>query len=227
VTLPTAAGALATARADLGYTEVPFGSNCQKFSFSWGCPCQAWCADAVCRWLADAGALDVPHRSYTPALAREYQDAGRYGQTPSIGAVVFFAWPELGRIAHTGLVESIRPDKRLITLEGNTDVAGGRTGGRVMRKVRAANIAGYGYPKYLLAKPARRPDPIVALGSRGQSVLNVQRALNLCGNRIRLDGRFGPDTDRILRLFQQHRGIPVTGRTDATTWAALRKVAHG
>lgn len=47
---------LARSRKDLGYTEGPNNSN--RFAASWGLPGQAWCADAVCRWLADADALD-------------------------------------------------------------------------------------------------------------------------------------------------------------------------
>jgi lysozyme len=72
-------------------------------------------------------------------------------------------------------------------------------------------------------------DPVLKLGSEGQKVKDVQHALNMCGNSIPVDGVFGAETDRVLRIFQEHRideGLKVTGTTDAATWAALRKVAH-
>jgi hypothetical protein len=87
----------------------------------------------------------------------------------------------------------------------------------------------------LSEKPkAGRPaaaDPVLKLGSSGDKVKDVQHALNLCGNSITVDGQFGPETDRVLRIFQEHRAgdpwkLKVTGTTDAATWAALREVAH-
>lgn len=216
----------AAARANLGYKEGP-GENQNKFSAYWHHPAEPWCADSAAYMLKQGNALDVTWSAFTPSFAKAYQDVGRWGHSPKIGAVVFFQWPGMGRIAHVGLVESLRPDGRIITLEGNTDVAGGRTGGQYMRKVRGANIAGYGYPIYAPVTPVRHGDPVLKRGDRGQAVLNVQRALNLCGNHIALDGQFGADTDRILRTFQTHRGLQATGTTTAQTWAELRKVAHG
>lgn len=75
-------------------------------------------------------------------------------------------------------------------------------------------------------KPVTNDSPLLKLGSTGQKVKDVQHALNLCGNNIREDGVFGADTDQVLRVFQQHRGLPVTGTTDPATWVALRVAAH-
>ena len=46
-----------------------------------------------------------------------------------------------------GLVEAIRDDGGVVTIEGNTDERGGSTGGKVMRHVRRANMVGFGQPK--------------------------------------------------------------------------------
>lgn len=81
----------------------------------------------------------------------------------------------------------------------------------------------------LIHRPSPAPSgdsPLLKLGSKGPKVKDVQHALNLCGNDIPVDGVFGALTDKILRVFQDHRGIKVTGTTDAKTWAALRLVAH-
>lgn len=224
--MSTAAGVLARARQDLGYSEDPPGSNRNKFSESWHHPPEPWCADAVTRWLEDAGALDVPQSSYTPALAIAYANAGRFGQTPRVGAVVFFQWPGMGRIAHVGLVEAVRPDGSVVTIEGNTDEAGGRTGGKVMRKVRRANIAGYGYPRYTPAAPAvARVDRLLGIANppmKGQDVLNVQRALNRLGNHLPETGVYDRATADLVAVFQHNREINERG-VGPLTWAALRK----
>lgn len=216
---------LAAGRAQLGYREGP-GSNVNKFSAHWGKPPQPWCADSAAWVLAQGGALDVPWSSYTPHFAKAYQDAGRWGQTPKVGAVVFFEWPGMGRIAHVGIVEAVRPDGSIVVLEGNTDVAGGRTGGQYMRKVRRANIAGYGYPRYkTTAKPKTRTDRLLGLANppmRGQDVLNVQRALNRLGNRLREDAVYKRADADVVAIFQQNRGIDERG-VGPLTWQALRK----
>ncbi|BEP14801.1 hypothetical protein acdb102_31120 [Acidothermaceae bacterium B102] len=77
-----------------------------------------------------------------------------------------------------------------------------------------------------LAKPVVNESPLLHLGDRGPKVADVQRALNMCGNELVEDGIFGADTDRILRVFQAHRDLEVTGSTTAETWTALRLVAH-
>ncbi len=226
--MSTALDVLRRARTDLGYREG--ANNANKFSASWHKPGQAWCADAVTRWLADAKALDVPQSSYTPALADSYRKAGRFGRTPRVGAVVFFKWPGMGRIAHVGIVESIRPDGRLVVLEGNTNAAGSRTGGGVFRKVRARSlVAGYGYPAYTATAKtaAKKGDRVLMIGAKGQDVLNVQHALVKAGLRVAQDGQYGPGTKGAVAAFQQSHKIAASGNVGAETWAALRKVAHG
>ena len=149
---------------------------------------------------------------------------------------MFFRWPSLGRIAHVGIVEKVNIDGSYVTIEGNTDIAGGRTGGRVMRQVRRANIAGFGRPVYLpppvepiteplvipkapvpVKVPAPRfPGRVLKQGSRGLSVTAVQKAL-----RITADGQFGPKTEAAVRHFQRTKALVVDGQVGAKTWRAL------
>ena len=60
-------------------------------------------------------------------------------------------------------------------------------------------------------------------GSRGEQVRRVQRALVLHGNRIALDGIYGPNTAAAVKAFQRSRGLPGTGRVDAVTLRALER----
>jgi hypothetical protein len=149
----TALDVLAAARSQLGITEVPFGSNRVKYNDWAGVPPGPWCA-AFASWALDqGGALDVAKFVYCPTGVNEYKADGRWGSTPRIGAVIFFQWPGENRACHVGLVEAVRADGSVATLEGNTDVAGGGSGGKVMRHVRRAFILGYGYPKYSAIAP--------------------------------------------------------------------------
>lgn len=155
--LGSAAALLAEARATIGMTEHPFGSNRQPFAECAGhANGYAWCLTwAVC--MAKRAGVPLPRydTAYTPTMAAAFQADDRWGARPSVGALVFFRWPNMGRISHVGIVEAVRPDGAIVTIEGNTDESGSRTGGKVMRHVRRANIVGYGYPRF--GKPAAPP----------------------------------------------------------------------
>ncbi|HMC81008.1 MAG TPA: CHAP domain-containing protein [Acidimicrobiia bacterium] len=139
---------LTVARSKLGVAEAPPGSNQVEFSHWAGIPGQPWCAAFVSWCLTQAEAMDVPPFVYCPTGAAAYKKAGRFGAVPTLGSVVFFQWPGSDRVCHVGLVEAVRADSSVVTIEGNTDERGGGSGGKVMRHVRRTNIAGYGYPQY-------------------------------------------------------------------------------
>lgn len=221
------------ARSQLGYQESPPGSNKNKFSAAWGHPSEAWCADFATFCLKQGGALDVDQTAGTVLLHEEYVKAGRAGSKPRVGALVFFKWPTVGRIAHVGIVESIRPDGSIVTIEGNTDVHGGRTGGKVMRQVRRANIAGYGYPKYgkvaaqaavkpHVVHPFVEPQRVLKEGDNGNDVKWVQVCLAHAGNKLTVDGDFGPSTEKLVRLFQSRHNLHSDGVVGNVTIAVLR-----
>jgi len=223
---------LTIARSTLGEHEDPPASNQVRFATWAGIPGLAWCGAWVCWVLDRAGSLDVPRFVWTPAGAQAYAERGRFDSSPTPGAVVFFAWPEVGRVCHVGLVEAVRADG-VVTIEGNTDEAGGGTGGKVMRHVRRANIVGYGHPVYaaatapLATAPQTPPPPPVATGptirqgATGDAVRRLQKRLVDYGARIAVDGIFGPATDRAVRAFQERRHLAVDGICGPRTWSAL------
>jgi hypothetical protein len=229
-------------RSQLGVHESPSGSNCQPYSHHFGLPCQAWCADCVCFVLERGNVLDVPRSSYTPTFAAGYQKAGRWSTSnPKPGDVVFFDF--IGRISHVGIVEAVRDNSpiSIVTLEGNTDTAGGRTGGKVMRHVRQSRIVGFGRPMYAggvvrsaapavkhvvtgsahvppwyhrLLKNTGNPDHFM----RGTDVKHVQVIVG-----AKVDSEYGPKTAARVKAWQTaHHVRPFDGEVGEITATAMR-----
>lgn len=63
--------------------------------------------------------------------------------------------------------------------------------------------------------------PNVRLGSTGATVARLQRALADRSYLIHVDGRFGPQTDRVVRAAQKAAGLKEDGIVGPKTWAAL------
>ncbi len=61
----------------------------------------------------------------------------------------------------------------------------------------------------------------LVLGHRGYRTAALQKALNDHGADLNGDGEFGVMTLAALKAFQQKAGLPITGRGDAATLAAL------
>lgn len=139
------------ARSQLGVSENPPGSNCNKYTRWYGMGCVPWC-DIWVSWVAaQVGATDIIGRfAYTPSHYNWFRAKGQTGSTPKSGALAFFDFPDsLRRIQHVGFVEGVRSDSRIVTLEGNTSVTSQDNGGKVMRRVRSGlYVVGYAYPDY-------------------------------------------------------------------------------
>ena len=70
----------------------------------------------------------------------------------------------------------------------------------------------------------------LAAGASGKLVEDLQRSLNARlaeGERLGVDGEFGPATAAGVRSFQKSAGLPETGTVDAATWRALGPVISG
>lgn len=80
--------------------------------------------------------------------------------------------------------------------------------------------------KVVVAK-ARRKDPVLRQGDKGQAVKNVQAALVKDGYHLKVDGDFGPATKKAVIAFQRKHRLTADGVVGPKTWAALRVVAHG
>jgi hypothetical protein len=72
----------------------------------------------------------------------------------------------------------------------------------------------------LLAQGAR---PVVKIGSAGEGVHRLQRALNAAGTpRLAVTGVFDATTDAAVRTWQQQAGLPVTGVIAPRSWKQLQ-----
>jgi hypothetical protein len=65
------------------------------------------------------------------------------------------------------------------------------------------------------------PDCDLVVGHKGFRTRALQRALNERGADLSGDGEFGPKTQAAVKAFQKSAGLPVTGRADTATRAAL------
>ena len=59
-------------------------------------------------------------------------------------------------------------------------------------------------------------------GNAKGDITAVQEALRDQGARITVDGKLGPQTVKLLRHYQSLHGLPVTGKPDKRTMAALK-----
>jgi hypothetical protein len=149
--MPDAQASLTAARADLGYTESPAGSNRTKYGQWYGADGQPWCDMAQSYWADRAGNAAVVGRfSYTPSHAAWFQSKGQWhtGRDVAEGDLVFYNFGA-GRIHHVGIVEAVRADG-IVTIEGNTSSGNDANGGQVQRRFRAwtVGIVGFGRPAY-------------------------------------------------------------------------------
>jgi hypothetical protein len=220
-------------RSQIGVSEHPFGSNRTPYGAWYGLQGQPWCAIFV-SWCTYHEGLALPATSskgfaYTPSGAAWFQRRRRWTSRPAPGHIVFFNFPGDGinRISHVGIVESVRPDGSIVTIEGNTDERGGRTGGKVLRNFRRVGIVGYGIPDYSNGARVRPtlptwPGQLLRLGSRGPDVKLVQgRLVQLKVARLAIDGEFGPMTEAAVKKLQKQRNLEVDGVVGPQTWKAL------
>lgn len=157
----TATDLLNIARSQIGVRETGGGTrgNRQKYSTEMGMPVTEWCAIFVSWCLLKAGVTDRYAATRVTLFARHYGGLGRFNRTPSPGALVCYDWGMDGAYDHIGIVESVRPDGKIVTIEGNTNPGNGQDG--VYRMVRSqANVRGYCHPTYA---PARKWVPIYGM----------------------------------------------------------------
>lgn len=149
---------LAVARRELGVKESPAGSNRVAYntayygrvvsgsSYPWCCVFLWWC-------FRQAGAAALFYGGGKTAscgtLAAYAKKTGQFvtgGYRP--GDLAFFRFSGTA-IQHIGIVEAVKPDGSLATIEGNTGAGNDANGGEVQRRTRPLRYAAGAYrPAY-------------------------------------------------------------------------------
>lgn len=72
-----------------------------------------------------------------------------------------------------------------------------------------------------LGRPGHERMPLLVRGDKGDLVARLQAALVRSGEKIAVDGDFGPRTEAAVLRFQSRQGLSVDGMVGAETWGAL------
>jgi peptidoglycan hydrolase-like protein with peptidoglycan-binding domain len=68
---------------------------------------------------------------------------------------------------------------------------------------------------------ARGNEPVLKVGSAGEDVRRLQRALTASGKRTPVDGVYSTRTAKAVARFQRKNGLPPTGVVTGAVWAAF------
>jgi len=176
------------------------------------------------RWsmLARARAID----------ARAADESTSWGMGQVMGA--HWAWLGFGSVqalvaeARSGAQGQLRLMARYIEKAGLAAALARRDWPAFARGYNGPGFARNAYDVKLASAHARfarlnwaSDEPALRRGDRGERVAALQARLAVHGLALEMDGRFGPATERAVRMFQFRRNLPPTGIADAATKAAL------
>lgn len=147
------------ARADLGYTENPPGSNMTKYGEAYGMNGVPWCVEALWFWFNEAGErmafFGGGKTASCTILLRWYREQGLTVPAAQAqpGDIVLLNFSDGISPDHCGLVVE-RNGSTVRTVEGNTSSAGSQdNGGMVCEKTR------YPYQIVAVCRPQYQPEP--------------------------------------------------------------------
>lgn len=156
---------LELARAELGTTEDPPGSNLTKYGFWYGVDGVPWCVIFLCWLFNQAGErmafFGGGKTASCSVLLRWYKEQGLTVPVEQVqkGDIILLNFNGKGTADHCGLVEFVLPGGWAVgicTIEGNTSPSDGSqsNGGMVCEKTR--------YPSQIVAvcRPQYQPEPV-------------------------------------------------------------------
>lgn len=217
----TSKEAIEKAKAEIGYTENPKGSNRTKYGEAYGWNGVAWCVEFVWYVLK----MLILKTASSTTLKNWFKKKNRFFSTPELGDVVFFNFdknPKPGECTHVGIVVQILSKTKIKTVEGNTSFekeADGSpqkesNGGAVAMRTRVIDktVIGFGRPEYTDSKTSSVASKYLRLGSSGPEVLKLHNALWLRSYGVdRSNSTFDTLTDRCVRHFQASNSLEIDG----------------
>jgi hypothetical protein len=225
---------LTKAASQIGYYAPANGPT--KYGIWYGIPNGQWCGMFV-SWVAeDSGAHDIiPKNAYTPTGAKWYENNAQWHYGAGgirRGDQVYFDFG-LGRISHTGLVETVNSDGTFYTIEGNTSgyYGGVHVGSGLCARKQRGNryVVGYGRPAYADAPQDTRPRnldgslTLVIDGSRGP--LTISRWQSVLGTPQ--DGFMSSPVSTVVRADQSMLNSVVSGANIRALTGRIALVCDG
>lgn len=64
-------------------------------------------------------------------------------------------------------------------------------------------------------------NPTLKIGAQGAFVTELQQLFNVLGAKLRVDGMFGPATEKEVKAFETKFGISADGIVEHSTWSAI------
>ena len=190
-----------------------------------------WCA-MFAVWSARMARLDksiINNATYAHVGANPYffhmpfHPRGTY--IPRTGDLIFYDWANNGRDwDHVGIVLYVE-NGRVHVVEGNARDS------VILRDISLydSEIQGFGSPAYTCAMASAvevssysMPEDAIKPGQSGDGVRWLQSALLHLGYPCPIDGNFGENTLRLLKLFQTRNGISATGTCGPATKAKIK-----
>lgn len=229
--MATAEALLTWARTQLGVVEKPPASNRIKY---WddigmsGNQGQPWCAAFVLAGLERIGVGPVSRSVYVPTIRNDYQRAKRLRTIADAvpGDQVFFSFGNHTDKTHTGIVESIDPQARIVTsIDGNTTPPLGRgaewNGGGVYRRTRPWSLTwGVGHPQFDPAHPA----PPAVVNFPGDHMHRIDLNIpNLDGNGNGWVAVPNTQADKVISVVAQGAYPPVDGYWNLPTFGRQQR----
>lgn len=205
------------ATAEIGTKENPANSNKTKYGAWYGFDGYAWCAQFV-SWVyhfaghpLDKIDDDKGYRSCQSAY-NYFKSKNLLTSDPQEADIVLFDWLGDGHADHTGIFHSwISKGSKFKCIEGNTAYGNDSDGGQVMLRERnIQSVKAFVSPAILGTQPVV-PKLNLEKGDRGSAVTTLQKMLYDLDYKITVDGDFGNETVRIVKVFQAEHQLPQDG----------------
>jgi peptidoglycan hydrolase-like protein with peptidoglycan-binding domain len=179
------------------------------------------------------GGHNETHGGVTINIDNNYLDLGRGSRATPVGRACGLLvdlpayWPVGPGTTNTQMVQVLQCFLRVFRVyAGPVD---GRWSAQVRQGVNAWQRT-YGMPVRTfwarndwIALLSHGGGPVLKVGSTGNAVRRLQRALNAAGHRLAPDAVVNVNDSLAVRAYQRRLGLAQTGVVDGTTWSALRR----
>ena len=167
------------------------------------------CYDCAQLALACMDAAGIPLVSGANSQWKKtrFSESGEISGLPRDKVCLVFRKDSDGKMHHVGIYMG----------DGSVIHARGHAYGVVQQQLEDVTFTHYGVPSGLYDNVY----PTVRRGNSGPYVTILQQALTAAGISIETDGKFGKNTEKAVKTFQEQHGLTADGICGKNTWAAL------